>query len=99
MANWVAGLAAFRSDDFTRAAGHFARVATAAHSKDLAAAGEFWAARADTACGRPDRVTARLRAAARYDDAFYGLFDRRSEARRVGKECVSTCRFRGAAYH
>src|SRR3546814_2699589 len=79
MANWVAGLAAFRSDDCTRAAGHFARVATAAHSKDLAAAGEFWAARADTACGRPDRVTARLRAAARYDDAFYGLLARRSE--------------------
>src|SRR3546814_4620640 len=37
MANWVAGLAAFRSDDCTRAPGHFARVATAAHSKDLAA--------------------------------------------------------------
>src|SRR3546814_17475372 len=25
--------------------------------------------------------------------------DRRSEERRVGKECVSPCRFRGAPYH
>src|SRR3546814_6096562 len=25
--------------------------------------------------------------------------DRRSEERRVGKECVSTCRYRGSPYH
>src|SRR3546814_13952552 len=25
--------------------------------------------------------------------------DTRSEARRVGKECVSTCRYRGSPYH
>lgn len=77
MNNWVAGLAAFRSGDCLRAADHFARVASAAHSEDLAAAGHFWTARTDTACGRPERVSARLRTAARYDDSFYGLLARR----------------------
>src|SRR3546814_18901191 len=27
------------------------------------------------------------------------LWQRRSEERRVGKECVSTCRYRGSPYH
>src|SRR3546814_979435 len=31
--------------------------------------------------------------------AFAKLFDRRSEERRVGKECVSTCRSRWSPYH
>src|SRR3546814_20598461 len=29
----------------------------------------------------------------------HGLFDERSEERRVGKECVSTCRSRWSPYH
>src|SRR3546814_20010379 len=34
----------------------------------------------------------------RYDGQIYGAFDR-SEHRRVGKECVSTCRTRWSPYH
>src|SRR3546814_16632595 len=30
---------------------------------------------------------------------YYGVFRFRSEERRVGKECVSTCRSRGSPYH
>ncbi len=77
MGSWVAGLASFRSGDCSRAASHFAHVASAAHSDDLAAAGQFWTARAETACGWPQRVSARLRSAARYDNSFYGLLARR----------------------
>ena len=77
MGDWVAGLAAFRSGDYPRAAIHFTRVAAAAHSDDLAAAGQFWSARALTASGQPQQVSARLRAAARYDESFYGLLARR----------------------
>src|SRR3546814_14025152 len=32
-------------------------------------------------------------------DALLGLAQSRSEARRVGKECVSTCRSRWSPYH
>jgi soluble lytic murein transglycosylase-like protein len=77
MAHWVAGLAAFRSGGYALAASHFAQVASRAHSGDFAAAGQFWTARALTASGRPDLVTARLRLAARYEDSFYGLLARR----------------------
>lgn len=73
MGQWVAGLATFRARDYTRAAVHFARVGASAHSADLAAAGQFWAARAQTAAGQPQQVSARLRAAARYEESFYGL--------------------------
>src|SRR3546814_6489383 len=33
------------------------------------------------------------------DDHFARLVERRSEERRVGKECVSTCRSRWSPYH
>ena len=55
------------------AAAHFADVAARTNDVELAAAGHYWAARADTAGGRPERVQARLRAAARYGETFYGL--------------------------
>src|SRR3546814_8049935 len=32
-------------------------------------------------------------------DLLHGIGDRRSEERRVGKECVSTCRSRWSPYH
>jgi len=78
MADWVAGLAAFRSQAFDQAASHFARVASLAAGSDLAAAGQFWTARAEMASGRPQQVSARLRTAARYKDSFYGLLAARS---------------------
>ena len=72
-AEWVAGLAAWRMGDYPAAADRFAAVAQRSSDQELIAAGDYWAARADTAAGRPDRVQARLRAAARLGETFYGL--------------------------
>jgi len=78
MGAWVAGLAAWRSDDCNQAADSFARTAALARSPELASAGYYWAARADMACGRPYRIAAHLRSAARYGDSFYGLLAARA---------------------
>lgn len=72
-ADWVAGLAAWRMGDCAAAADHFGRVGTQSGDQELMAAGQYWAARADMRCGRPERVQARLRTAARLDETFYGL--------------------------
>ena len=72
-AEWVSGLAAWRMGDYAAAAEHFADVATRSSDVELTAAGHYWAARADTAGGHPERVQARLRAAARLGETFYGL--------------------------
>jgi soluble lytic murein transglycosylase-like protein len=72
-AEWIAGLAAWRMADYADATAHFADVATRTSDVELAAAGHYWAARADTAGGHPERVQARLRAAARFGETFYGL--------------------------
>jgi len=72
-AEWVAGLAAWRMADYDAAARHFTDVATRSTDSELAAAGHYWAGRADTAGGHPQRVQGRLRAAARYGETFYGL--------------------------
>ena len=70
---WVAGLAAWRMRDHDAAADHFASVAARSGDIELSAAGHYWAARADTAAGRPERVQGRLQAAARMSETFYGL--------------------------
>ena len=70
---WVAGLAAWRMGDFTAAASHFATVADRSSDIELTAAGHYWAARADTAGGRPQQVQGRLQAAARLGETYYGL--------------------------
>ena len=72
-AEWVSGLAAWRMGDFAAAAEHFADVADRSTDAELNAAGHYWAARADTAGGRPERVQAHLRSAARMGETFYGL--------------------------
>jgi soluble lytic murein transglycosylase-like protein len=72
-ATWVAGLAAWRLGDYANAADHFSAVAARSGDQELVAAGHYWAARADTAGGHPERVQARLRTAARYGETFYGL--------------------------
>jgi soluble lytic murein transglycosylase-like protein len=72
-AEWVAGLAAWRMGEYDDAAAHFADVAARSRDLELSAAGYYWAARADTAGGQPERVQGRLRAAARLDETFYGL--------------------------
>jgi soluble lytic murein transglycosylase len=70
---WVSGLAAWRQGDCNAAADAFATVGARASDPELLAAGNYWAARADMMCGRPERVQARLRTAARLNETFYGL--------------------------
>jgi soluble lytic murein transglycosylase len=72
-ADWVAGLAAWRMGDHAAAAAHFGTVGVRSTDVELAAAGHYWAARADTAGARPERVQAHLRSAARMGETFYGL--------------------------
>lgn len=72
-AEWVSGLAAWRMGDYRAAAEHFATVGARSTDIELSAAGHYWAARADTAGGKPERVQARLRTAARLGETFYGL--------------------------
>lgn len=73
LADWVSGLAAWRMGDYPAASGHFGTVAARSTDVELSAAGHYWAARADTAGGHPERVQARLRTAARFGETFYGL--------------------------
>jgi len=72
-AEWVNGLAAWRMGDYHAAADHFATVGARSTDVELSAAGHYWAARADTAGARPERVQPRLRTAARIGETFYGL--------------------------
>jgi soluble lytic murein transglycosylase-like protein len=72
-ADWVAGLAAWRQGNCQAAAEAFSSVAARARDSEMTAAGLFWAARADMACGRPEKVQARLRSASRLTETFYGL--------------------------
>ena len=71
--HWVAGLAAWRMGDYQAAGEHFRTVASRSSDVELTAAGHFWASRADTAGGRPQRVQQHLQAAARFGETFYGL--------------------------
>jgi soluble lytic murein transglycosylase-like protein len=72
-AEWMAGLASWRLRDCEAASNSFATVASRSTDQELSAAGHYWAARADMLCGRPERVQARLRSAARMNETFYGL--------------------------
>jgi soluble lytic murein transglycosylase-like protein len=72
-AAWVSGLANWRMGHCNAAADAFATVGARAGDFELAAAGHYWAARADMMCGRPHHVQARLRSAARHRETFYGL--------------------------
>lgn len=76
--DWVNGLAAWRQRDCAAAGDAFAGVATRSADVELRAAGLYWASRADMACGRPDRIEARLKSAAQFDETFYGLLARQT---------------------
>lgn len=72
-ADWVVGLAAWRSGDYRAAGEAFQRVAARGEDSEMRAAGLFWAARADMASGAAANVQGRLRNAARMDETFYGM--------------------------
>lgn len=76
--NWVAGLAAWRQHDCAAAGTSFDTVTARASDIELRAAALYWAARADMACGRPDRVEPRMKSAAQYRETFYGLLARQT---------------------
>lgn len=75
-ANWIAGLASWRLNDCQSAARHFRAVAYGRSERELAAAGAYWAARAEQACRRPQAVEPLLKAAAASSESFYGLLAR-----------------------
>ncbi|MEA3009811.1 MAG: soluble lytic murein transglycosylase [Sphingomonadales bacterium] len=70
---WSEGLAAWREGDCKDAADAFGQVAARSSDVELAAAAYYWTARAEMMCGRPERVQANLRSAARQKETFYGL--------------------------
>jgi soluble lytic murein transglycosylase len=73
LGGWVAGLAAYRRGDCAAAATAFDLVGSRFGGEDIAPAAAFWAARAYLACGKPDKVAARLKVAAARADSFYGM--------------------------
>ena len=75
-ANWVAGLASWRLNDCAEAARFFRAVAIGRGETELTAAGAYWAARSEMACGRPNQVAPLLKQAARNPESFYGLVAR-----------------------
>jgi len=79
-ANWIAGLASWRLNDCESAARHFRATAFGRAESELAAAGAYWASRAEMACRRPAAVEPLLKAAARNPESFYGLVARETLA-------------------
>lgn len=73
-ADWIGGLAAWRSGMFEEAADHFEAITTSNDASQWTmAAGAFWAARANLVIHRPERVNPLLSIAAAYPRTFYGL--------------------------
>jgi soluble lytic murein transglycosylase-like protein len=78
-AAWISGLASWRLGDYNAASGAFQQTAQLADQRELKAAGNYWAARAEQAAGRPQNVERLLTAAAttpESTESFYGLLAR-----------------------
>lgn len=75
---WIAGLAAWRQSDCTKAKEYFTQLSDGATNDAwLSAAGGVWAARSAIACRHPETVSALLEKAATYKMTFYGLIAQR----------------------
>ncbi|MBL4836672.1 MAG: lytic transglycosylase domain-containing protein [Kordiimonadaceae bacterium] len=73
-ADWIAGLANWRTGDTETAYYHFNLLGDATRANDwLQAAGHFWASRAAFRLGDVANGTAHLKAASAYFETFYGL--------------------------
>ncbi|HEX8420535.1 MAG TPA: lytic transglycosylase domain-containing protein [Sphingomonas sp.] len=79
---WTTALSAWRQNDCAASQNGFEGVAARAGDVDLRAAALYWAARADMACGRPDKIQARLQTAAQFSESFYGQLARQTLAMR-----------------
>ncbi|MGE0153931.1 MAG: lytic transglycosylase domain-containing protein [Reyranellaceae bacterium] len=74
MANWTAGLAAWRLGAYSEAARRFQALAAAPNVAPWnAAAGAFWAARANLLAGNPEHYNPWMRKAAAHPRTFYGI--------------------------
>ncbi|HMT44268.1 MAG TPA: lytic transglycosylase domain-containing protein [Chakrabartia sp.] len=72
-AQWVAGLASWRLRNYDAASTAFSIAANRLTDPEMVAAAHYWGARADMAGGHPERVDAKLKAATRQSETFYGL--------------------------
>ncbi len=75
---WTGALSAWRQGDCRAAETGFEGAAARASDTDLRAAALYWTARADMACGRPDKVEARLKSASQFAETFYGQLARQA---------------------
>lgn len=83
LADWYAGLAAWRLEHYADAAMHFERLARSTTVSDWSkAAGGFWAARAYLADRSPEHVAEMLELASDTGATFYGLL----ATRQLGRE-------------
>ena len=74
MAHWIAGLAGWRKGEIARAARHFEALGDSETiSGGAAAAGAYWAARAQLRLKNPAQVSLWLRKAAEHRPTFYGM--------------------------
>lgn len=77
-ANWTAGLASWRSEEYIKSANFFEAAAiTTGMSNWMTSASAFWAARAYLVSGKPEKVNPMLGLAAAYPRTFYGLLARK----------------------
>ncbi|MEQ9225710.1 MAG: lytic transglycosylase domain-containing protein [Parvibaculum sp.] len=82
LADWYAGLAAWRMGTYASAARHFERLSRSTRVSPWSkAAGGFWAARAWLADGQPDKVAPLLELAADTGPTFYGILATRQLGR------------------
>ncbi len=78
IADWTAGLAAWRMGRYPAAEKHFEALALSTSSSDWnIAAGAYWAARANLINGHPEDVTRWLRIGVRHPRTFYGILSMR----------------------
>lgn len=76
--DWIAGLASWRTGDFTNALTHFKYLGESERANDwLLSAGNFWASRTAFRMGDTYGGTQFLKAASAYNETFYGLLAER----------------------
>ena len=84
IADWTAGLSAWRLGRYEEARHHFEALAASSTASDWnIASGAYWAARANLVSGRPEAVNPWLAFGAQYRHTFYGLISARLLGKRV----------------
>lgn len=90
LSGWVAGLTAWRSGEFTKAARYFEITGSSEYASGwTASAGAYWAARAHMRSKQFWHVTPWMKKAASYQRTFYGLIANRALGRDINLNWVS----------